>query len=761
MEVKNISVWVQIIQLLRPYTKDIKNIIFFAAVNGIIYLSLPLGVQAIINLLFGGIFSTSLVVLIFIVVAGVLVNGWLTIFQTEISERVQRKIATNIGLQFAHKLSTIQVSEKVKKHLPEWMNRFFDASTVQKGLIKLLLDLPVAGIQLLFGLVLLAFYHPVFIAFGLALTAILLFILWLTSPKGLRTSLMESDHKYDTAWELEELARVSQQQGDVQAVAVVDQHLSHYLDARESHFRIVRFQHWVFVAFKVVMTSIMLIVGSYLLINQQLNIGQFIAAEIVIVTVLNSIEKIMSSLDTFYDLLTALIKINKVLQLPDNNAAPALITAPLVSLQKPFDHPAPTSIKRSIQIILVICLGVLFLPWTQNVRGYGKVTTLRPQQRPQELHSIIAGKIEKWYVREGQTVHAGDTILKIGEVKENYLDPRLLERTEEQIEAKERVVDNYRGKVSQIEEQTRAMEDARDFKLSQLENKISQSRLYIQSDSMALEAARTEVQIARDQFRRQQELYQQGLKSLTELEQRKQALQNTESKVVIAANKLDNARRDYANALIERNTIARDYQEKISKAQSEKFSTLSDVNSGEGELSKLKNQFAGYAIRNGFYFITAPQDGQITKTLAAGIGEVIKEGELLVRIVPEHFEYAAEMFIDPVDMPLIHQDQKVRFLFDGWPSIVFSGWPGLSYGTFGGRVVAIDNAISENGKFRILVAEDPQDQPWPKNLKLGGGAQGMALLKDVRLGYELWRKINGFPPDFYEVPAPSKKGEKK
>lgn len=400
---------------------------------------------------------------------------------------------------------------------------------------------------------------------------------------------------------------------------------------------------------------------------------------------------------------------------------------------------------------------MLFLPWTQNIQAPGLITTRTPEQRPQEINSVIPGRIEKWYVKEGDMVKAGDTILQLTEVKESYLDPNLLKRTEEQIEAKESTVDFYRNKVAAIQNQLAAMYQARELKLEQLRNKIKQSELYVQSDSMALIAANTDYAIAKEQFARQKELYEAGLKSLTELEQRKQALQSTESRKVIAENKFMNAKNDLLNSRIEYNQTDREYSEKISKAESDKFSTLSDVATGEGEVAKLKNQFSNYALRNAFYFVTAPQNGQITKTIKAGINEVVKEGEMLVKIVPQQFDYAVEMYVSPVDLPLVNLEQKVRFQFDGWPSIVFSGWPNVSYGTFGGKIVAIDNAISPNGKFRVLVAEDKGDVPWPRALKAGGGALGMALLNDVALGYEFWRRLNGFPPDFYD---PFKEGKK-
>lgn len=416
---------------------------------------------------------------------------------------------------------------------------------------------------------------------------------------------------------------------------------------------------------------------------------------------------------------------------------------------------------RWILGVCIMFVVILCLPWTQNVQGVGTITTRSPEERPQELNAVIAGRIEKWMVKEGDMVKKGDTILYITEVKENYLDPELLIRTEEQIKAKEGAVDFYRDKTRAIQQQLEALYGARELKLAQLKNKIKQAVLYIQSDSIALKAAETEFKIAQEQLKRQDELYRLGLKSLTELEQRKQAMQNAEAKRLIAENKFANSKNDWLNAQIELNQINREYSEKISKTESEKYAVLSDINIGEGDLAKLKNQFSNYAIRNAFYYVTAPQSGQITRTIKAGIGEVVKEGEMLVKIVPAQFEYAVEMYVSPVDLPLISIGQKVRFQFDGWPAIVFSGWQNVSYGTFGGKVVAIDNSISENGKFRILVTEDKDDTPWPRALKVGGGARGMALLKDVRVFYELWRRFNGFPPDYYSASKSELNNEKK
>ena len=247
-------------------------------------------------------------------------------------------------------------------------------------------------------------------------------------------------------------------------------------------------------------------------------------------------------------------------------------------------------------------------------------------------------------------------------------------------------------------------------------------------------------------------MYDSGLVSLTQLEQRNQSFQNALAKKISAENKIGSTRQDLVIARIEMDAINQDYTEKVAKAQGDQFQSLSQIAGGQGDVAKLKNLYSNYNIRSGMYFITAPQAGQITKAKKAGIGEIIKDGEMLVEIVPDKIDYAVELFIEPMDLPLISVQQKVQFMFDGFPAIVFSGWPNSSYGTFSGEVVAVENSVSANGKFRVLVKEDMSyKKRWPKELKIGAGTQGIALLKNVPVWYELWRNINGFPPDFYKA----------
>lgn len=410
--------------------------------------------------------------------------------------------------------------------------------------------------------------------------------------------------------------------------------------------------------------------------------------------------------------------------------------------------------------ILLLLLFILFLPWTQNISARGDVTTLRQEQRPQQLNTIIPGKVAKWFVKEGDYVQQGDTILQLTEIKDDYLDPNLLQRTGQQLTAKELSVENYKGKAGTADVQVQALLQAKALKISQIENKIRQQRMKVQADSMEMIAATNDFTIASRQLSRQKNMYDSGLVSLTQLEQRNVSFQNATAKKTSAEIKFMNAKQELGILQLEMNGTVQDYTEKISKASGDKYQSLSQVASGEADIAKLRNQYMNYDIRRKLYYITAPQSGQVVKARKAGIGEIVKDGEMIVEIVPDQVEYAVELFVKPVDLPLLNKGQKIRFMFDGFPAIVFSGWPKASYGTFGGVITAIENSVSDNGKFRVLVAEDPKDRKWPPELKMGTGASGFALLKNVPVWYELWRNINGFPPEYYKTATPEKEKKK-
>ncbi len=392
---------------------------------------------------------------------------------------------------------------------------------------------------------------------------------------------------------------------------------------------------------------------------------------------------------------------------------------------------------------------ILFLPWTQTVSGSGSVTTLTPDQRPQTIQSPIPGQINKWFVREGDFVEKGDTILHITEIKNEYFDPDLVRRTGEQVTAKSNSLVSYDEKIAALENQINALQEERELKLEQAQNKIEQAKLKILSDSIDLEAAKTNLSIAETQFKRIQQLQKEGLMAMTDVEEKRLKLQETQAKLISQQNKLMASKNELINARIELNRIKAEYSDKISKARSERSTAQSLRFETEAEVSKLENAYVNYDIRDDLYYVRAPQDGYINKAIIGGIGETFKEGEKLVRIMPANYDLAVETFVEPLDLPILHVGEKVRIRFDGWPAIVFSGWPNVSYGTYGGEIVAIENYISENGRYRVLIAPDPTDHDWPDALRVGSGANTLALLDDVPIWYEIWRHLNGFPPNYY------------
>ncbi len=418
----------------------------------------------------------------------------------------------------------------------------------------------------------------------------------------------------------------------------------------------------------------------------------------------------------------------------------------------------PFWVRKGLRVIgatALVFLAFLFLPWTQNIPAAGRVTSLAPDVRPQTLHAMIPGRILRWYVEEGRQVKAGDTLLLIGEIKDYYLDPNLPQRLREQITAKKEALEAQRQKIQALQRQIEALYAARSAALERAENALLQAEFRYRADSAALKAADIDYQVALSQYQRQESLYVKGLRSLTELQNRQAKFQESEAQLIAARNRLKATAADVENARIQLTAIEADYREKVAKAESDLRSTEAYAYDLEAMIAKLLNETANVDVRRGFYAVLAPQDGYAVRAMKTGLGEVIKEGEPLMVFMPAQYQLAAEVYVRPMDVALLRVGQKVRLQFDGWPAFVFSGWPGLSFGTFGGRIQTIDYVDVGTGNFRVLIAPDPEEEPWPTFLRLGGGVRSWFLLNDVPIWYEIWRQINGFPPDlvpqFYDA----------
>lgn len=421
---------------------------------------------------------------------------------------------------------------------------------------------------------------------------------------------------------------------------------------------------------------------------------------------------------------------------------------------KSFEKLGLSSANRLFRNFLLITLAIFilmsFLPWTQNIQATGKVTTLQPDQRPQRVQSMIDGRIEDWYVLEGQRVKKGDTLVHISEMITEYFDPQLIERTELQLNAKSEGIKAYEDKLAALQGKLRNLEAEWALKRREMDNRLRQNEQRIQSKLAEMDARALDLEIAREQLEREQKMFDKGISSRLDLESRRRAEQGANASWVQVSNELEVLRREQSNLELSAANVANDYGAQIATVRSSLATTRTQRFDTEAELNQLASRLENNRRRREFHYILAPQSGTVAQMLMAGIGETVKAGQDILTIIPEQTQFAVELFIDPVDIPLLSVGKEGRFIFDGWPAFIFSGWPGQSFGTFAGRVVAIDNTVNEAGKYRILIAENREEQPWPEALRMGSGARGILLLNTVPVWYEIWRRLNGFPPDFYQ-----------
>ena len=417
---------------------------------------------------------------------------------------------------------------------------------------------------------------------------------------------------------------------------------------------------------------------------------------------------------------------------------------------------------RWMLFFLLVGIIVMFLPWQQNINGEGSITALTPQDRPQTIQNVVAGRIERWNVKDGDYVKKGDTLLIISDTKDEYFDPNLPQRLNEQLVAKQGSQQATGSKIQALNGQILALKTGVDVKLSAARNKIKQSAFKVAADEADLTAIQKNYQISLDRLERYEKGYKNGLFSLTDLEARRLKVQEDNAKVISQENKLNVSRQELVNARLDLGTIQADFQEKVAKAESDRSSAVSYLAEAGGEVSKLRNKISSVDVRRGLYVVRAPQNGYVVRPAKAGIGETIKEGEPIATLQPANPQLAVELYVRAMDVPLIQRGRTVRLQFDGWPSIQFSGWPTVAVGTFGGRVAVIDAVSSVGGKYRLLVRPivEPGDQPWPSQLRVGSGVYGWVMLDDVPVWYEIWRQLNGFPPSLHEEPEAEKGVEK-
>ena len=713
--------------------KVVYNIYALALVQGALYVTIPLTIQGIITYIMAGRFSASLFLLSLLTVAISLFIGLLQLWQMRLNETLQERIFCGLTERITKVMDDRQIVQQKIAH-------FFEVVTLQKGIGKILLEFSFSIISIIFGILLLPAYSSWFVIFSVVLGVIFYLIVAYYGKKAQDANIGTSTQKYQIFDTLNS--------GELNKDKI-DSELSSYLDHRKDYYDTFEKQYKGILFVKIIFISVLLFLGAYLVQIGELNIGQFVASEIIILLVINSVEKLVGSLGTCYDIVTALYKIESLFtKSPDESYLRSDEGHYLNASRQVYRPNYAKQIKRLFYGALLTCLFILFLPWTQSVDMRGEVSVLNPENKPQQVTSRIAGRVEKWYIRDGDLVRKNDTIAFISEIKEEYMDSLLVQRSESQVKAKEVSLVSYENKVAAINEQIDAINKALRLKTEQVKNKILQVKAKLSSDSAEALASANNYKVAEEQFKRYEELLSKGVISRTDLENRKVKVQEAYAKKISADNKITATKNELLNAELELNTTLQEYNEKLMKAESDKFSTISMQYEAEGSLTKLQNQLSNYSLRSTYYYVLAPQDGYVNNLTLKGVGEIVKEGGMLCNIVPVQKEQAVELYIDPVDLPLISKGQNVQLIFDGWPAFVFSGWPGISYGSYSAEIVTFDKVISANGKFRVLAVRTGEH--WPDAIQIGGGAKGFALLGNVPVIYELWRKANGFPPEFYK-----------
>jgi multidrug efflux pump subunit AcrA (membrane-fusion protein) len=409
-------------------------------------------------------------------------------------------------------------------------------------------------------------------------------------------------------------------------------------------------------------------------------------------------------------------------------------------------QPSYGTLGRWMLALLGVLVLVAFLPWRQNVQGYGEVTALRPDDRPQQAVATVGGRLAEWFVQEGEVVRAGDPLLALTEVKEAYLDPAALDRLGEQVRAKRQAVIEKRAKAAALALQGRALDSAWHFARIRADNRITQLEA-------SLEAAQLEDSLATVQAARIATLFADGLRSRADMEVAQQRAQRARALAVEQGAALATARADRAG-------VDADFTEKIAKVDGDRSATLAEVSEGMAEIAKLSTGQSNLEERRDLLVVRAPRDGIVVQVLKAGIGEIVADGGAIATVQPADPTLAVALQVNPRDLPLLKVGDQVRLEFAGWPAMQFSGWPSVAVGTFGGRVAVIDPVAQASGSYRILVDADPTDEPWPDLLRIGSGARGWALLRRVPVWFEIWRLLNGFPPSLRDAngaanPAPS------
>jgi multidrug resistance efflux pump len=398
-----------------------------------------------------------------------------------------------------------------------------------------------------------------------------------------------------------------------------------------------------------------------------------------------------------------------------------------------------TLVHLLILLLLLVVLALIVVPWQQNVPASGRVSALDPFDRTQTIAAPVSGRVRQAWVVEGSRVEPGDRLL---EIVDN--DPSILIQLERQRGSLDAQLEAAQERVRVYRTQVEALESARDLAVEAAQSLTQVAAASVRSARHGVDAAGAAADQARLNFERQSQLSSEGLASDLEFEVAERVYKQAEAELEQKRQALKAALNEQKARMADLGRVKTEAQARIESARAEQQSAQSEVASEQEQLSELDVRIA----RQNTQLVTAPRSGTVLRLLASPGAEMVKAGDPLVILIPDAGSQAVELWVDGNHVPLIREGRAVRLQFEGWPAVQFGGWPSVAVGTFGGRVAFVDSSGDGRGYFRILVVPDERDEPWPSPefLRQGARATGFVLLDRVRLGYELWRQANGFPP---------------
>jgi membrane fusion protein, adhesin transport system len=733
-------------ELVRRERDTIGVAFLFAVVSGLMSLAAPVGVQILVNTLAFGAMAQPLTVLSALVLIALGLSGVARAMQISLVERLQERIFARAVVDAAENLVGATEERLATAGGQLLAHKFFDVVTVQKGIAVWVMEGAVLILQIALGAILLAVYHPLLLALSVVLFLATASVFVILGRNGVDTAIKESKEKYKTGAWLASVIGSQAMRDSGSLLSDAEGHIERYLGARRKHFTVVFRQSVGFIVIQALATSALLTVGGLLVLSGDITLGQLVASELVVTATVVGLAKLGKHLESYYDLVAAAGKLGELTEPSNPTGTP--------SIWNRMHVPKPARIAtRIVGLAAAITAFILVLtPWRQSTAGKGRVVAYAPIERQQTIEAPIEGRVSKWYVVEGSQVRKGDALV---DIVDN--DPDILLRLRGERDAVKARIEAAEARTDAADARVVALKSSRISGVSAAESRIRMAEQRRAASDTAYHASEASAKAALLNHDRQKALFEQGLTSKRSVELAEADEVRTRTEVDRARANQEGARSEISALLSDQGKIGNDANASISDAMASRAVAEAEIAAANVELQRIEVRLARQTTQE----VKASADGTILHIQARVGVEMVKSGDALATFVPDANERAAEIWVAGNDVNLIRRGATTRLQFEGWPAFQFSGWPSLAVGTFPARVSFVDSATTdEKGRFRVVVVPEREDQ-WPsvEYLRQGTRVSGWVILGKVKLGYELWRQFNGFPPEWI-ASTESKSSEK-